>query len=723
MIEAVWSGSALILILLVLRAVFRKRIPQRVQYALWGLVLLRLCLPFSLFESRWSVWETAPDLAVMQREVYVLPVGRYEIHPDAVAEINGQVTDANSFGYPVLSESRGTVTRYAGRLSLGELLTAIWRAGAVLAGAWFLLVNLRFMLRLRQTRRPFQTDGCPLRVYVSDGVRSPCLFGLPRPAVYLTPQAASPDAARCVLAHELAHYRHGDHIWSLARVACLAAYWWNPLVWAAAVLSRIDSELACDEAAVRSMDASERLCYGRVLVALIPEQARRGGVIRGAACMAMGRKSMKERVLRIVHGSKTAVPAVLAVLIAVFAAIGCTFSGAAAAQEREEPVYTLTHLQNGRPQSAVLALTGGDAELAAQVISQSRLVSAAWEGPQPEALADCWRITVTQPDGTLQQHYAWQVSGNSALADGSAVLQSDGRYSRIGDELFARLTALTEDAPGHENLDLALRDAILSSRMDAYTPGVDMVNAESHVILGRHIEGDFVTVYAVVRTMWAGYEQGEIAELTGSHMPAVITLEKGSLEHAMAGGYSLAGYWTPEDGSRYEPSVREKFPEELADLALDLPAFAELQSRECWRQVAEEGRLNALDARLNGLLDSMMSSPSEASGTAAYIEAHREEYDEFLSYGDDALRFVYREFGKRLGARGLRGALLQCAMEDLLGSEAIPFDASDGLDYYEKFWNHALNLLDSTSKEFVAEHYPKTYLFLQMTTALGPSGK
>ena len=64
---------------------------------------------------------------------------------------------------------------------------------------------------------------------------------------------------------------------------------------------------------------------------------------------------------------------------------------------------------------------------------------------------------------------------------------------------------------------------------------------------------------------------------------------------------------------------------------------------------------------------------------------------------------------------------MQCAMTDLLGSEAIPFDASDGLDYYEKFRDHAHDLLDSTSEAYVAEHYPKTYLFLQMTTALGLS--
>ena len=40
--EVLLTSSALILALLVLRRVFRKQISRRVQYALWGLVLLRL---------------------------------------------------------------------------------------------------------------------------------------------------------------------------------------------------------------------------------------------------------------------------------------------------------------------------------------------------------------------------------------------------------------------------------------------------------------------------------------------------------------------------------------------------------------------------------------------------------------------------------------------------------------------------------------------------------
>lgn len=53
--EVLITSSALILALLLLRRVFRQKISRRVQYALWGLVLIRLLLPVSLPALDFSV--------------------------------------------------------------------------------------------------------------------------------------------------------------------------------------------------------------------------------------------------------------------------------------------------------------------------------------------------------------------------------------------------------------------------------------------------------------------------------------------------------------------------------------------------------------------------------------------------------------------------------------------------------------------------------------------
>lgn len=117
---------------------------------------------------------------------------------------------------------------------------------------WLIATNLAFRARLAKRARRIEYPGCKLPLYITEAVETPCLFGVLRPAIYLTHEAASePVTLAHSVEHELTHYRHGDHIWALLRCLCLVLHWYNPLVWLAAALSRRDAELACDEATIR----------------------------------------------------------------------------------------------------------------------------------------------------------------------------------------------------------------------------------------------------------------------------------------------------------------------------------------------------------------------------------------------------------------------------------------------------------------------------------------
>ena len=108
----------------------------------------------------------------------------------------------------------------------------------IVVAAWFLIVNISLYRKLRRDRRRYGYD-CRVPVYVAPGLPSPCLVGLFRPAVYLTEYAAE-DASQAhqIITHELTHLRHLDMIWALLRCVCLAVWWFDPLVWAAASLIR-----------------------------------------------------------------------------------------------------------------------------------------------------------------------------------------------------------------------------------------------------------------------------------------------------------------------------------------------------------------------------------------------------------------------------------------------------------------------------------------------------
>ena len=331
MIETVISSSVLIIAVIAVRRVFRTKISSRLKYALWSLVLIRLLLPVSLFGSGISIMNAVPSTNNASQPLYL---GRISSVPltegDTVyAKSNGELTEPNSFGHAVLSDDGNSVTRYAVKTTAADVLKFVWIVGAAAAALWIAIVNLVFYTRLRKCREPYpEGRGLPLKIYVADYPASPCLFGLLRPAIYLTPGAASDEAFPYVYAHEYCHYRHGDHFWTVVRGLCLAAYWWNPLVWAAAILSRADSETACDESAVRLMGEDNRLIYGKTLVDMIAERPSPSAILCSATTMTGGRREIEKRLLLIVKKPRTYVPAIIAVLLILAVSAGCAFSGA-----------------------------------------------------------------------------------------------------------------------------------------------------------------------------------------------------------------------------------------------------------------------------------------------------------------------------------------------------------------------------------------------------------
>lgn len=351
------TSSALILALLILRQAFRSVVSRRVQYALWGLVLLRLLVPSSILAlpadfsvltaagpvqqvvDRWAnmhifysrpVREMTPE-DLLERNILVSEVPTAD---DGAAMILGPRLEPGSAvvprqeGYLVRDAETDAVTLYA-HMAVGpwEILDAVWKVGMVLMGVWFVISNGRFYWKLRKDRTVWQGGESKRKLYlVPDGViSSPCLFG---GSIYLPPAALeTPEKLRHVLAHEETHARHLDPVWSLLRCVCLTVYWFDPLVWIAAACARTDSELACDEGALAVLGEDERIPYGETLLSLIPVKKGLGDPLLSATTMTAGKKQLKDRVTRIAQNPRQVMAAVLAVAMLVTVLAACTFTG------------------------------------------------------------------------------------------------------------------------------------------------------------------------------------------------------------------------------------------------------------------------------------------------------------------------------------------------------------------------------------------------------------
>ena len=242
------SASWLVLVVLALRLVL-KRAPKWVNVLLWGMVALRLMLPFSI-ESALSL---IPSAETLSPEV---------VQFDPAPTITSGETIIDNAVNPSLSESFAA----APLASVNPLYVWTYLAG------WVWLIGLAAMLLyalvsyLRLRRRV--SASIPLRenIYVCDEVPSPFILGIVRPRIYL-PSALDEAQRGSVLSHERAHLARRDHWWKPLGFALLAVYWFNPLLWLAYTLLCRDIELACDERVLRGMDAGQVKAYSSALLA------------------------------------------------------------------------------------------------------------------------------------------------------------------------------------------------------------------------------------------------------------------------------------------------------------------------------------------------------------------------------------------------------------------------------------------------------------------------
>ena len=242
------SANWLVLVVLALRLVL-KRAPKWVNVLLWGMVALRLMLPFSI-ESALSL---IPSAETLSSEV---------VRFDPAPTITSGVEFIDNAVNPSLSESFAA----APLASVNPLYVWTYLAG------WVWLIGLAAMLAyalvsyLRLRRRV--SASIPLRenIYVCDEVASPFILGIVRPRIYL-PSALDEAQRGSVLSHERAHLARRDHWWKPLGFALLAVYWFNPLLWLAYTLLCRDIELACDERVLRGMDAGQVKAYSSALLA------------------------------------------------------------------------------------------------------------------------------------------------------------------------------------------------------------------------------------------------------------------------------------------------------------------------------------------------------------------------------------------------------------------------------------------------------------------------
>ena len=294
---AIFSSSAMILLVLALRLFLKKHLPRGIFPALWCLCALRLLLPVAI-PTRLSVWNL--------------------LHTPAAAQANGVISDALT-PFPAFV-TNGTAESAADAAGIRPMLL-VWLVCAILLAAYFAVGYACMVRRFRGTRLAPQPSIDALldrfrfsrdpRICVSNSRRAPLTFGVFRPTVLLPEDLPVGDAQfRLVLAHELAHIRRRDCLRKLLLTVCLCLYWWNPLVWLMVWLANRDMELACDEAVLRALGSDCRKAYALTLLDMAQRKPKSAPL-----CSGFARSGAEERIRAILSFKR--IPAWVGICVAI----------------------------------------------------------------------------------------------------------------------------------------------------------------------------------------------------------------------------------------------------------------------------------------------------------------------------------------------------------------------------------------------------------------------
>jgi len=320
-----FSASVMIVAVVMIRALTLHRLPKRTFIALWGVVICRLLIPFSI-PYRFSFYtglELIKQMLSAQTATSVV---------SAPVVITGGTNIAE---LPAAGEVMPSVP--AATAAVSPIFVA-WLVGMCVFTLIFIIVYLKCRREFK-TSLPVQNDFAmrwlrehalrrTVQMCQSDRIQAPLTYGVFRPVILLPKAIDWTDEAglKVILAHELTHIRRFDALTKLVLVTAMCVHWFNPVVWVMYVLANRDIELSCDEAVVRSFGETMKSTYAMTLIGWEERKSSLAPLISG-----FSKNAIEERITAIMKIKKYSTPVIIvAVLLVVGLSVGFATSSAKA---------------------------------------------------------------------------------------------------------------------------------------------------------------------------------------------------------------------------------------------------------------------------------------------------------------------------------------------------------------------------------------------------------
>lgn len=304
-------ASLLILAVMIVRLMI-KRAPKWFSCVLWGLVAIKLVLPFSIE----SVFSLVPSSQPIPSDIEYSAAPHIDSGVEVINQVVNPVIEKNFTPQEVVSVNPLQIVIM--------VCSVVWIAGMI---ALLMYSFLSYLLLKKKVAASRKING---KVYVCDEVVTPFILGVLRPRIYL-PTGISDETMKCILEHEKAHLKRLDYVWKPLGFVILAVYWFHPLCWVAYVLLCKDIELACDEKVTRDKDKEWKAAYCQALLDCNTQRR-----IIAACPIAFGEVSVKDRVKSVLNYKKPAFWIVAAAMVVSVIVVVCFMTNPKSLSDKNE---------------------------------------------------------------------------------------------------------------------------------------------------------------------------------------------------------------------------------------------------------------------------------------------------------------------------------------------------------------------------------------------------
>lgn len=276
------SASGVAVLLLVIKALFKDKLPPKWHFAVWSVLGIMILIPAG-FNGRYTLFHW--QLVV---EVIKSWLGDYSFT---------QVL----FPVPVMTTIPRTILQW---------IFAGYTLGVIVHIIKYLASYIRLRVVLRNGRRPNDEVNTRIRqiavaqkvkigkVIEVPGLPSAFVCGIGRPVLVIPAHSNIDDK---VILHELLHMKYGDTLWSIVICFLRCIHWCNPLLIYCANQAINDMEARCDQHVLEQLAGEERRDYGRILLSMANERFAK---TPGTTCINNGGKNIRERIEAIARFKK-----------------------------------------------------------------------------------------------------------------------------------------------------------------------------------------------------------------------------------------------------------------------------------------------------------------------------------------------------------------------------------------------------------------------------------